>query len=105
MALDVPKTERTRGRRDCLRKAEIGILQEREGKLIILANRHQRAGRVQALRKGKAVRPRQCHVVILRETSTNISKEKEREEVDEGVGQLLILLQGDPDLVWSETRP
>ncbi len=44
------------------------------------------------------------YVVILRETSTHINKD-EREEVDEGVGQLLILLQGDPDLVWSETRP
>ena len=38
-------------------------------------------------------------------TSTDIGKEEEREEEDEGVGQLLILLQGDPDLGWSETRP
>ena len=33
-----------------------------------------------------------------------ISKEEEREEVGEGVGQLLILLQGDPNLIWSELR-
>ena len=49
IALDVPKSESTCGRRDCLCKAEIGILQEREGKLVILANRHQCAGGVQAL--------------------------------------------------------
>ncbi len=99
IALDVPKTESTCGRRDRLRKAEISILQEREGKLVILTNRHQCAGCVQALRKGKTIRSCQLHVVILREESTDIGKEKEREEVDERVRQFPVLLQGGPDLV------
>jgi hypothetical protein len=37
-------------------------------------------------------------------TATDISKEEERKEEDEGVRQLLILLQGDPDLGSSEMR-
>ena len=47
--LNVPEPERARRRCDRLREPKVGVLQERERELVILADRHQCAGGVQAL--------------------------------------------------------
>ena len=47
--LNVPEAQRAGGRRDSLGQSEIGILEERELELVVLADRDQCAGCVQAL--------------------------------------------------------
>ena len=47
--LYVPEAERAGGARDRLREPEVRVLQERERELVVLAERHERARRVQAL--------------------------------------------------------
>ena len=55
VALDVPETQGTCGRRYRLSKAEVGVLQERELKLVVLADRDERSGSIQALAKNTPV--------------------------------------------------
>ena len=47
--LDVPEAERADGGRDCLRQAQVRVLQERELELVILADRYEGPGGVQTL--------------------------------------------------------
>ena len=55
VALDVPEAQGTCGRRDRLSKAEVGVLQERELKLVVLADRDKRSRSIQALTKSTLV--------------------------------------------------
>ena len=55
VSLNVPEAQGTCGRRDRLSKAEVGVLQERELKLVVLADRDERSGSIQALAKNSPV--------------------------------------------------
>ena len=55
VALDVPEAQGTCGRRDRLSKTKVSVLQERELKLVVLADRDERSGSIQALAKNTPV--------------------------------------------------
>lgn len=67
------------GRGDGLGQTEVGVLEERELELVVLANRDERPGCVKA-----------------------ICKQEEGEEVDECVRELLVLLERQPDLLPAD---
>lgn len=81
------------GGRDRLREPEVRVREERERELVVLADGDERPRRVQAL-----------HTAISDCAAEGggraayVGEEEEREEVDEGVRQLPVLLERVPDL-------
>jgi hypothetical protein len=74
--LDVPEPERRCGRRDRLGEAEVRVVQERELELVVLADRDERARRVEP-----------------------VGEEEERDKVDERVRKFAPLPERDADLL------
>ena len=80
--------------RDCLRETEIGVLEERELKAVVLTDGYQRSCGIKALERIEGLTPWTTNWVCM----PYIREKEESKEVNESVRKLFVLLDSSPNL-------